>query len=169
MAKQQGNGGIVTLAVVGIVGWMGWKYVLPHIINPIRTANYAARINVQLGHVKMSKTGIEFQLKLQNPNMQPMNLANIVGNVFVNYGRKDVINLGSVAHYAHGGDQVIKPNGETDIEIVVKLSGAGAVLYFLQSAAGASNQVITFLGNITLGVGHNKPAPVHVIESVKVA
>lgn len=158
----------MTLLAVGAVGFIAIKYVLPAIKMPLETKNYVAKLNIDLAGVSMSGKNINLKIKIANPNPTPMHLSAVVGRIITNYGRPDAIELGSIAHYAHGKNEIIAPGANTIVPITVALKTTGSILYFLQTLANKANQIITYDGTVTLAVGNNSLMPVHVVESAKI-
>lgn len=161
MPQVRGNNGLQGIVLGSLVAYGFYRLVLkPNMVQPVRLKNYVSRIRINIPAVRFKGDNVEFDVYIQNPNPDPINISAIVGDVFVSYGGK-MTKIGNLDRY---GTTVIKPTAETKFTFQVRLKFLPMVAYFNDLYAGkARGQVLTFKGTITVD-----GRPWTIKESVKI-
>lgn len=146
---RQGNG-ILVLGGLAALGFFLYEKFLKPGAAEFTTSESATRLRVTIPGVKLTGQDLEFKMFVQNPNSQALVIKSIVGEVYMllNNGTNGAnrLHVGNVAHY---GTDVIKPNNQTGIDLVVQLKLLQAVSYVTQILSGkVNNQALYFTGTI---------------------
>lgn len=157
--EASGSGKLIMWGVVLFAGYeLVTKVIKPNVIVPLRMKQQVMKLRLgKIYGVKLKNDAIEFLFPIENPNNEPMTVKAIVGDVLVQ-GPKGRIKLGAVNHF---GTDVIKPVGETNFDLVVKLNLVNEFLLLSQVFnKGMKGYTVTFNGTVN---ANNRTWPVNEI------
>lgn len=158
------DSGLIVLGVLGVGAYLLYKRVIkPGIVTPMKIKAYTTKLRVLIASARLTKKSLDFSLRIENPNSEPMTIAAIVGDVILtSNGGKSTYLLGSVEQY---GTTIVKPVGQTDYNLSVQLKTIGELAYFNDLLSGKMNgQVLVFTGSLNI---NGAAYPVN--ESFKIA
>ena len=157
---KEGVDTLVTVGVIGLGGWLAYKYLIrPAITEPIQTKHYAQRLQVTRPtiRIQLDKKRILVNMRVNNPNQNPLFLNSVVAQLWAAPSDPKVmaLHLGDVDYFTK---TVIKPNDFTTLEFSIDLKTINAISMAAQILAGKwVGYQFELRGNIN---ANNRPWPI---------
>jgi LEA14-like dessication related protein len=134
--------------LLGVGGYLLYKKVVkPDIVIPARLNQYVQHMQAVIEGVKLTPSKLTFDIKIENPNPNPMLIDSVVGEIWVisNDGKTN-FNVGNVAQYPK---VTIQPNANTDVSVSIGLKVPTLIAYIVMLLQGTlKNQFLQFRGTV---------------------
>lgn len=161
MAQQQGNGNntFIIVGALGVGAYFLYKRQVKPVVKEIVQAKAVKKavpaLRVMIPVVKLTKTSLDFGIRIENPTPTAITVKAIVGEVhLVSNDGKTNYKIGNVDKY---GTTVVKPTAQTDFSFSVKLKAVELFRYFTDLVQGKiKGQMVVFTGTINID-GHAVP------------
>jgi LEA14-like dessication related protein len=149
MAEAGNNTGLILLGVAAVGGYLLYKKeIVPKVLVPMAVKKATRVMKVYITGVKLTKTAVQFGIRIENPNSTPMTVNALVGNTAVVMNGGQSITIGNVSKY---GPITIKPAGQTDVNFDLNMDPVRLTIYFSLLLSGkVTSQAFVFTGTVNI-------------------